>query len=108
MQSMARLIASEFRSWTLGGREHGMALKKEYWQGALVAIALAVGIYFLAHGCSKKASAEAATLPNTGVATAAAATVPNAKGANAGNGNASATYDLVISGGRVMDPESKL
>ena len=56
----------------------------------LVAIALALGIYFLAHGCSKKASAEAATLPT------------------AGNADASATYDLVISGGRVMDPESKL
>ena len=64
-----------------------MALKKEYWQGILVAIALAVGIYFLAHGCSKKASAEAATLPNA---------------------DSAAIYDLVISGGRVMDPESKL
>jgi len=65
-----------------------MSLKKEYWQGVLVAIALAMGIYFLAHGCSKKASAEAATLRDAG--------------------NANATYDLVISGGRVMDPESKL
>jgi N-acyl-D-aspartate/D-glutamate deacylase len=62
-----------------------MALKKEYWQAALVVIALVVGIYFLAHGCSKKASAG------------------SAEGADA-----SATYDLVISGGRVMDPESNL
>ena len=62
-----------------------MALKKEYWQGILVAIAIAVGIYFLAHGCSKKASANFAD-----------------------GGNASASYDLVISGGRVMDPESNL
>src|ERR1700744_115144 len=37
-----------------------MALKKEYWQGVLAAIVLAVGIYFLAHGCSKKASADSA------------------------------------------------
>jgi N-acyl-D-aspartate/D-glutamate deacylase len=65
-------------------------LKKEYWRGALVAIALAVGVYFLVHGCSKKASAEAATLPN------------------AGTPNAGDAYDLVISGGRVMDPQSKL
>ena len=44
--------------------ENEEALKKEYWQWVLIAIALAVGIYFLAHGCSKKASAEAATLSN--------------------------------------------
>ncbi len=62
-----------------------MALRKEYWQGVLVVIALAVGIYFLAHGCSRKASADSAAA-----------------------GSASANYDLVISGGRVMDPESKL
>ena len=48
-------------------------------------IALAVGIYFLAHGCSKKASADSAT-----------------------TADARANYDLVISGGRVMDPESDL
>jgi N-acyl-D-aspartate/D-glutamate deacylase len=58
-----------------------MASKKDYWQATVVVIALAVGIYFLVHGCSKKASAGS---PNT------------------------ASYDLVISGGRVMDPESKL
>ncbi len=71
-----------------------MALKKEYWQGILVAIALAVGIYFLAHGCSKKASADSADATNTD-------TTKTAEPANA-------NYDLVISGGRVMDPESKL
>jgi N-acyl-D-aspartate/D-glutamate deacylase len=68
-----------------------MALKKEYWQGILVAIALAVGVYFLAHGCSKKASADSAE-------DASAAYAPGAR----------VIYDLVISGGRVMDPESKL
>ena len=67
-----------------------MALKKEYWQGALVAVALAVGIYFLAHGCTKAASADSA----------------RSDAANATD--AKATYDVVIAGGRVMDPESKL
>src|SRR6202789_3007164 len=67
-----------------------MALKKEYWQGILAAVVLAVGIYFLAHGCSKNASADSANSASTGQA------------------NASGPFDLVISGGRVMDPESKL
>ena len=67
-----------------------MALKKEYWQGILAAVVLAVGIYFLAHGCSKNASADSANSASTGQA------------------NASGPFDLAISGGRVMDPESKL
>ena len=83
-------------------------MKKEYWQWVLIAIALVVGIYFLAHGCSKKASAEAATLPNAEATITAAATLPNAKGMNTGNADASATYDLVILHGRVMDPETNL
>jgi N-acyl-D-aspartate/D-glutamate deacylase len=71
-----------------------MALKKEYWQGILAAVVLAVGIYFLAHGCSKKASADSADATNADATKSAEPT--------------NATYDLVISGGRVMDPESKL
>ena len=67
-----------------------MALKKEYWQGIVAAVVLAVGIYFLAHGCSKKASADSAS-------------EAEAKQKDAGE-----AFDLVISGGRVMDPESKL
>jgi N-acyl-D-aspartate/D-glutamate deacylase len=71
-----------------------MALKKEYWQGILAAVVLAVAIYFLVHGCSKKASADSADASNADATKAAEA--------------ANTTYDLVISGGRVMDPESKL
>ncbi len=71
-----------------------MALKKEYWQGALVVVALAIGIYFLAHGCSKKASADSV---NVGY-----------KGNDTNPVDPKANYDLVISGGRVMDPESNL
>ena len=71
-----------------------MARKKEYWQGAMAAVALAVGIYFLAHGCSKKASADSANADTTN--TEANAAEPKT------------TYDLVITGGRVMDPESNL
>ena len=65
-----------------------MALKKEHWQIVGFAVAIAIIAYFLAHGCSKKASA---------------ATVDTrARGA------ADATFDVVIAGGRVMDPESGL
>ena len=67
-----------------------MALKKEYWQGIVAAVVLAAGIYFLAHGCSKKASADSASK------------------AEAKQKDAGEAFDLVISGGRVMDPESKL
>src|SRR5580704_18735905 len=70
-----------------------MALKKEYWQGIVAAVVLAVGIYFLAHGCSKKASADSAA---------------NVNGDNAQQKNTGELFDLVISGGRVMDPESGL
>jgi N-acyl-D-aspartate/D-glutamate deacylase len=64
-----------------------MAVKKEYWQIVGFAVAIAIIAYFLAHGCSKKASA---------------ATVAGVRGA------ADATFDVVIAGGRVMDPESGL
>src|SRR4029077_9671854 len=64
-----------------------MAVKKKYWQIVGFAVAIAIIAYFLAHGCSKKASA---------------ATVAGVRGA------ADATFDVVIAGGRVMDPESGL
>jgi N-acyl-D-aspartate/D-glutamate deacylase len=67
-----------------------MALKKEHWQIALSLVAIVIIAYFLAHGCSRKASAAAVN------ASAPTNTAPNA------------TFDVVIANGRVIDPESKL
>jgi N-acyl-D-aspartate/D-glutamate deacylase len=65
-------------------------MKKEHWQIVGFAVAIVIVAYFLAHGCSKKASAE--TL----------APAENMRGA------ADANFDVVIAGGRVIDPESSL
>ena len=55
-----------------------MAMRKEHWQIVGFAVAIAIIAYFLAHGCSKKASA--------------ATTDARARGA------ADANFDVVIAG----------